>query len=147
MTQAQIRHDICLANEGVGVQKAQSRRLHRSAEIKGTTFKLLRQVGDDHFTDVVARAAVKHQAEGSFSVMLANQHHRALEERAAQLAAVQEQLAFQELFQLRHLTAGFRTHLPCRQSGLNYDYVKTLSALATGYSAHCGCRMQHTLWQ
>ena len=57
------------------------------------SYSRLGQVRDDHFADVVAGSAVEHQAERALGIVLADEHHGTLEERAAQLAAVEEQLA------------------------------------------------------
>src|SRR5258708_1592959 len=46
--------------------------------------------------------------------MLANEHDRALEERALQLAAIQEELAFQECFCLRHKALQLCRKLACK---------------------------------
>ena len=100
MAQAQVRYHVGVGNESIGVQKAQRGRLDRAAQIQRATFKRLRQIRDDHVAHLVARRAVEHQAERAFGIMLADNHHCALKERAAQLPAVEQQLAFQE-FRLR----------------------------------------------
>jgi hypothetical protein len=73
--------------------------------------------------------------------MLADQDDRVLEERAAQLAAVEQQLALQECVLLRHIAKTISS-LPYSQSGLNLPYVKTLSALSLGRPAR-GDWVQH----
>jgi hypothetical protein len=73
--------------------------------------------------------------------VLADQDDRVLEERAAQLPAVEKQLAFQVFVLIRH-TAKTISSLPRSQSGLNLPYVKTLSALSLGRPAR-GDWVQH----
>jgi hypothetical protein len=112
MTQTQIGQDVGVGDEGVGMQKAQRRGLHRPAQVERTAFELLRQVSHNHLAGVAARGPVQHQSERPFGVMLANQHHRPLKERPAQLPAIQQQLAFHECFALRHPIQSLRYACP-----------------------------------
>jgi hypothetical protein len=78
--------------------------------------------------------------------VLADEDDRVLEERAAQLAAVEKQLPFQECILRRHIAKSISS-LPCSQSGLNLPYVKTLSALGPGRPARGSGWVQHLLRQ
>ena len=110
MPQAQVRDYVGVGKKGVRMEKAQGGGLNRAAEVEREAFQRLRQVGNDHFPHVVSRGPVKHQAEGTFGVMLADEHHGALKKGAPQFAAVEQQLSFQESLHLRH-SGSFRRRL------------------------------------
>src|SRR5579862_7649 len=84
------------------MQKTQRRRLYRAAEIKRTLLERGWQIRRHHFANFAAGIAIEHQAESPFWVVLANENHGPLEEGAAQLTAVQQQLPFQEFPRLDH---------------------------------------------
>src|SRR5712691_6016249 len=102
MTETQIGQHVGIGNKRIGEQEAQRGRLNRSSEVQRAGFKSIGQVSNDGFTDIGAAAAVEHQTEGALSIVLANEDYGSLKERAAQLAAVQEQLAFQVFLGLGH---------------------------------------------
>src|SRR5664279_2630685 len=131
MAQAQIRSHVSGQEQCVRVEKTQRRRLDRPAEEERAVLQGLRQIGDNRVADALARGAVEHQPERPLRVVLADEDDRVLEERAAQLPTVEEQLPFQEFVLLRHIAKTISS-LPRSQSGLNFPYVKTLSASSLG---------------
>src|SRR5260221_1824564 len=122
MTQTEIGNYVAVRQKRIRVQKAKRGGLHRAAKIERGTFEQIGKIRYDHFAYVSARRAVKDQSKGPFSIVLANQYNGALEKRAAQLTAIEQQLAFQEFFSLRHKRPGV-SHKLCKQSGLNLSYV------------------------
>ena len=103
MAQVQVGDDVSIGNERVGVEETQRGGLDGAAEIERAGFEHIGQVSDDHLADIAARGTVKDEAERAFGVVLADEHHGALEKRAAQLATVEEQLALQESVLFRHI--------------------------------------------
>ena len=76
--------------------------LHRAAKKQRRFLERVGQVGDDHFADGFAERAVEHETERALGVVLANQNDRALKKRTAQIAAVQQQFAFEKFLRLAH---------------------------------------------
>ena len=85
------------------MQKAQRRRLHRPAEEQRRFLERVGQVGHDDCADLVAGGAVEHEAKRALGVVLADENDGAVEKRAVQLAAVQQQLAFEEFSVRAHV--------------------------------------------
>ena len=50
-----------------------------------------------HIADLHVRRTVENESESAFSIVVADEHHRTVEERTAQLAAIQQQLTSQAL--------------------------------------------------
>src|SRR5438067_13009136 len=112
MAHAQIRQHIGIGNKRIRDQEAERRGLDRPAEKQGAGFERLGQISHYYFTDVAATAAIENQAKSPFGIMLADEHHSALEKGATQLAAVEEQLAFQKFVRLRHTLRNCRIVRP-----------------------------------
>jgi hypothetical protein len=79
------------------MQVAQGRGLHRTPDIKWKLPQRIGQVGDNHFSRLTAAIPVQDEAKRALRVVLADQEHGALEKRASQFTAVQQQLAFEIL--------------------------------------------------
>jgi hypothetical protein len=75
------------------MQETQSSGLNGSAKVKRGFFQGHRQVGHNHLAHGFAQRTIQDQAEGTFRIMLANQHHGALKKRPTELPAVEQQLA------------------------------------------------------
>src|SRR5262249_23104974 len=82
VTQVQIRQNVGIGNESITVQETQCGRLNGSTEVKWTALKRVWEVGDEHITGVVARCAVEHESEGTFRIMLTDEHDSPLEKRS-----------------------------------------------------------------
>jgi hypothetical protein len=95
MAEFEVGHDAGIRQEIVRMQKAEGGKLDGTAKEKRLVLELFREVGDDHFAQLVAAGTVQDEAESAFGVMLADEENGALEERTGQLPAVQQQLAFQ----------------------------------------------------
>jgi hypothetical protein len=95
-------HDAGFGQKLIRVEETEGGKLDGTAKKKGLDFQFLREVGDNHFAKFIAAGTVENEAEGAFSIVLAHEHHRALEERAAQAAIIQEQLAFEIFINLTH---------------------------------------------
>src|ERR1039457_4578219 len=115
MAEAQIWKYIRVGDEAVRMQKAQRGRLHRPAEKKRRFPKPVGQVGHEHFTHLVAGGAVEHEAKSPLGVVLANKHHRVMEKRTAQNAAVQQQFAFEEFRRFAHIHSQCAPETRCWQ--------------------------------
>ena len=109
MAEAQIRDDVGVRNKGIAIEVTQGRGLDRTTEEKRKFLQGIGQIGDDHFTDVAAGSAVQDEAESAFGIVLADQQNGALEERTLQLAAIEQQLSFEECLGVRHTAV--KSHL------------------------------------
>ena len=95
MAQIEARQDVRVKQKLVGVQETQRLGLHRPAEKKRLFLEAVRHVRHDHFADVFSAGAIQHQPHRALRVVLTDQHHGPMEERAPQFAAVEKQLSFQ----------------------------------------------------
>src|SRR5882724_12275499 len=102
MAEGKVRNHVRIRNETVGMQEAQGAGLHRAADVEGKFLERLGQVSHDHLANLAAGTPVEHEAESAFGIVLADEDDGALEKRAAQLPAVQQQLAFQKFFRVTH---------------------------------------------
>ena len=93
MAEREVGHDAVVGNKIIRVQIAQRRRLHRAAQKQRRGFDPFRQIGDDEFAHGLAERTVENQAERAFRIVLADEDDGALKIGAAELAAVEKQLA------------------------------------------------------
>ena len=102
MAEGEVGQYVGLRQEGVGVKETEGAGLDRAAEVEGRIPEGIGQVGHDHLANLASERAVEHQAEGAIGVVLADEDDRALEKRAAQLPAIQQELALQKFRFVRH---------------------------------------------
>src|ERR1700722_4368770 len=135
MAEFEIGHDDFARQKIVRVQKAERGKLDGAAEKKGLFLEPLGQISDDHFSKFVAGGTIKDEAEGAFGIVLADEKDGALEKGAAQLPAVQQQLAFQIFSDLRHVRCRCKYTVRLRfwQTGLTlFTYGENLFAPVAG---------------
>jgi hypothetical protein len=76
------------------VKKAQCGRLDGAAKEKRAFLQSVGQVCHEHLADIVSHRAIQDEAERAFGIVLTDKYDSSLKERTAELAAVQQQLAF-----------------------------------------------------
>jgi hypothetical protein len=107
MPKTDVRHYIGIGEKGIGVEVTQGRGLDRTADLDENVRQRLGQIFDEHFPEPVFRGAIQDQTEGPGGIVLADQHNRTVEERAAQKPAVEQQLPLQRFKRF------WRTHNVC----------------------------------
>ena len=105
MAQVQVRHDAGLGQEIIRMQIAQRGELHRAAQVKRLLLKLVRNIRDNHFAQIISAGTIQDEAKRSLGIMLAYENDGALKKRATQLSAIEQLLAFKELWRVRHCHA------------------------------------------
>src|SRR5258706_4425005 len=102
MTEVQVGEHVGVGDEIVRVQETQGGRLHRAAQKKRRFLQRIGQVGHDQLAHLAAAGAVQHQAKGALVIVLADEDNGAVKKRTQQVAAVQQQLAFEGFFLVAH---------------------------------------------
>src|SRR5277367_1243887 len=102
MAEREVWQDFAFRQKIVRVQKTQRGGLHRAAEKERRFLERVGQVGGDHLADGLAERAVEDEAERAIGIMLADENYGVLKKRAAQIAAVQQQFAFEKFLRNAH---------------------------------------------
>ena len=76
--------------------------LDGAAKVEVEFFDAVGKVRDEDFANFIWAGLIENKAEGPLGVVLADKNDRAVEEGAAELAAVQEQLATKRLEFISH---------------------------------------------
>lgn len=92
---AELGHDVAIGKVEVGVEVAEGAGLDGAADEKWQFFNGVRQIGDERFADFVFARLREDQSESALGVVGADQNDGPMKNRPAQLAAIQQQLAFE----------------------------------------------------